>query len=210
MPYPNEHAARVINPDFFEPDSLRSKELKDGIRLIVGKLKGGNGSMITQAYRFSVDNFTIEQAKKWLEDHKIKFIKFEPAENVSKKDILEHVGILGMKWGHRRSQGKSNSHPQKIDKFKKVLNKVKNRPASEYTKKDLQRGRRIASAILLGYIASPYLASGAKVAISIGKRKISDYNFNKYGGFNPKNVVNVKFRDAPVVPDIIKLLTKGP
>lgn len=104
MPYPNEHAARVRDPGSFEPNSFRSKELKDGVRLILGKLKGGNDSMVVQAYRFSVDNFTVEQAKKWLEDNKVKFIKFEPANSVSEDNNLKHAGVKGMKWKERKRE----------------------------------------------------------------------------------------------------------
>jgi len=109
MPYPNEHAARVIDPGEFIPDSFRSKELKNGIRIIVAKLKGGT-SMIVQAYRFSVNNFTVEQAKKWLEDNKVKYIKFESAQVESgiggsmNYNQLKHVGIMGMRWGQRRAE----------------------------------------------------------------------------------------------------------
>ena len=129
MPYPNEHAARVMNPDLFEPNSFRSKDLKDGVRIILGKLKGGSSSMITQTYRFSVDKFTVEQAKQWLKDHKVKFIKFEPAQNESEKE-LQHVGVLGMKWGHRKAEGYSdasasikvrNVSSQKVSNFKRNL-----------------------------------------------------------------------------------------
>jgi len=106
MPYPTEHAARVRDPDSFEPNSFRSKELKDGVRLILGKLKNGNGSMVVQAYRFPIDNFTAEQAKQWLEDNKIKYVKFEPAKSVSEtggimNNKIEHTGVKGMRWGQR-------------------------------------------------------------------------------------------------------------
>lgn len=108
MPYPNEHAARVRNPDSFESTSFRSKELKDGVRLILGKLKGGNDSMVVQAYRFPVNKFTVEQAKKWLEDNNIKYSSFELANPALEtggtvENKIEHTGVLGMKWGVRRS-----------------------------------------------------------------------------------------------------------
>ncbi len=207
MPYPNEHAARVINPDFFEPKSFRSKDLKDGVRLVLGKLKAGNGSMVVQAYRFSVDNFTVEQAKKWLEDHKVKFIKFEPAQNVSKNNILEHIGTLGMKWGHRKAQAKigSGSNVKNVAKVEKSWNKVKNEPLSKHGK-DILRTKRIVAAVLVAAIFTPDLIRGGA---SIGQRKISNYKFDKYGGFDPKNVVNAKFWDAPVRSVPIKLLTGG-
>lgn len=85
-PYPNEHAARVQDPGDFEADSFRNKTLpgKPGVRIVMGKLKGKT-SMTTQAYRFSADSFTEEQAKKWLEDNDVKTIGFEPAKKKAKE-----------------------------------------------------------------------------------------------------------------------------
>jgi hypothetical protein len=105
MPYPNEHAARIRDPGAFEPESFRSKDLPNGIRIIVAKLKGGT-AMIVQAYRFAVDKFTVEEAKKWLEDHKIHFIKFEPASETggSMDNQIKHAGVPGMKWGVRNKR----------------------------------------------------------------------------------------------------------
>jgi hypothetical protein len=86
VPYPSEHAARVKNPDDFEKDSFRRKDIAPGIAIIIGKEKNGNGSMVTQAYRFEKTKFTEAEAKKWLEDHKVKYISFEPAtSNVNEK-----------------------------------------------------------------------------------------------------------------------------
>lgn len=102
MPYPNEHAARIRDPGLFIPESFRSKDLKDGVRIIIGKLKTGESGMITQAYRFSVDKFTPEQARQWLKDNKVAFKKFEPAKE-EKKDELAHYGVVGMRWGVRKA-----------------------------------------------------------------------------------------------------------
>jgi len=87
MPYPNEHAARVRNPAEFIAGSFRSKEIpkpeggKGGVRMIMGKLKGGTGSMVVQAYRFPIDLYTVAEAKQWLKDNDVKYISFEPATN---------------------------------------------------------------------------------------------------------------------------------
>ena len=78
MPYPNQHAARIADPDSFIKDSFRTKEIAPGITLILGKKTGG-GSMETQAYRFDKDTFTEEEARKWLKDHDIHPISFEKA-----------------------------------------------------------------------------------------------------------------------------------
>ena len=76
MPYPHEHAARIRNPDAFEPNSFRSKQISRGIRMILGKLKGSS-TMTAQAYRFAADQFTADEAKRWLREHDVKYISFE-------------------------------------------------------------------------------------------------------------------------------------
>lgn len=51
MPYPNEHAARLVDPEKFDPDSFRrvNDKFGDGIHAIFGKLKGEN-SMTLQLF----------------------------------------------------------------------------------------------------------------------------------------------------------------
>ncbi len=78
MPYPSEHAARVVDPGKFEPDSFRRKNITSGVDIIIGKLKGQD-TTTTQSYRFDKEKFTPEQAKKWLKEHDIDYILFEPA-----------------------------------------------------------------------------------------------------------------------------------
>ena len=79
-PYPNEHAARIREPEEFEENSFRRKALEGekGIDIIIGKLKGEKNTT-TQAYRFKIENWTADEAKKWLKDHNIKYKVFEPA-----------------------------------------------------------------------------------------------------------------------------------
>ena len=79
MPYPNEHAGRVIEPSMFKQDSFRRRKITEGVDAIFGKLKGET-KMSIQAYRFAKDIFTPAQAKAWLKEHKISIIKFEKAE----------------------------------------------------------------------------------------------------------------------------------
>jgi len=78
-PYPNEHSARIRKPDDFQEGSFRSKPITEGVRIIIGRLKGETKAT-TQAYRFHVDHFTAEEAKQWLKDHDISYILFEPAK----------------------------------------------------------------------------------------------------------------------------------
>ena len=70
MPYPNEHACRVRDPDDFQSDTFRRKEISDGISIIVGKLKGETETT-TQAYRFDSSKFTEDEAKTWLKEHEV-------------------------------------------------------------------------------------------------------------------------------------------
>ena len=80
----NEIRDRLRDPDDFRPDTFRRKKISDekgGIWLIVGKLKNGNDSMVAQAIRFprktenNPDGWTLEEAKKWKQDHKDQFKK---------------------------------------------------------------------------------------------------------------------------------------
>jgi phage I-like protein len=80
MPYPNFHSARIKEPSEFKSDSFRNKTITDGIEIIIGKLKDGDDSMVTQAYRFDKTKFTADEAKKWLKDNKVDYISFEAAK----------------------------------------------------------------------------------------------------------------------------------
>lgn len=102
MPYPNEHAARIRDPGLFIPSSFRTKNLKDGVRIIIGKLKTGGENTVTQAYRFSKDKFTPEEVRQWLKDNNVAFIKFEEASEENMDNELKHYGKLGMRWGSRK------------------------------------------------------------------------------------------------------------
>jgi len=75
MPYPNEHSARILDPDA-EHDEVRSMEMAPGIRAIL-YITGGKSKV--QALRFDKDRFTPEAAKRWCADHGYKPISFEPA-----------------------------------------------------------------------------------------------------------------------------------
>lgn len=100
MPYPNEHSARLKNPDDFNSDTFKRK--KDGtiygsikvpstISVIWGQLKNQSGDEATpQALRFAKASWTAAEAKKWLKDNKVKYILFEPASE-SKNDEISAV-----------------------------------------------------------------------------------------------------------------------
>ncbi len=76
MPFPNEHAARVVSPSRCGEEFGRQTLSTGVIRLAC---KDKSGKWITQAYRFKKSSFTAAEACAWLSSHKIKFILFEPA-----------------------------------------------------------------------------------------------------------------------------------
>jgi len=96
MPYPNEHSARLKDPDDFAADSFRRKadgtiygkiKVPATIDVIWGKLKGKDApddQPIPQALRFPTKDWTASEAKAWLEENKIKYVSFEPAEEKSR------------------------------------------------------------------------------------------------------------------------------
>lgn len=77
MPYPNEHAARVLSPSSCEEGSFRRKSLSGGVSIILCRVSGDK--MRTQSYRFDKSNFTSAEAKTWLKDHDVKYTTFEAA-----------------------------------------------------------------------------------------------------------------------------------
>ncbi|NSW82538.1 MAG: hypothetical protein HPY90_04555 [Syntrophothermus sp.] len=63
---------RIRAPDDFEEGSFRTIELQNtnGIKMVVGKLKNGTGSMVAQSLIFPKDQgWTLDKAKKWVKDH---------------------------------------------------------------------------------------------------------------------------------------------
>lgn len=80
-PYSNEHAARQREPSTFVEGSFRRKSIAAGVDLILGRLRGGDGSMQVQAVRFDRERFTPAQARRWLAEHDYK-TTLEPATEV--------------------------------------------------------------------------------------------------------------------------------
>ena len=101
MPYPNEHSARLRDPDDFDPKSFSRTAggkiygkitVPKTVGIIWGKLKGNSKSSdppTPQALRFSKESWTVEKAKKWLKDNGIKYISFEPASGGEKQSLDE-------------------------------------------------------------------------------------------------------------------------
>jgi len=84
MPYPNEHSARLRDPDDFNPKTFRRVsggtiygkiKVPKTIDIIWGKLKGKDkpkDNPIPQALRFPTKNWTVAKAKKWLKDNNVR------------------------------------------------------------------------------------------------------------------------------------------
>lgn len=112
LPYPNEHAARLRKPGDFSKSPTwadggggqfrrtaggtiyGSKKVPSSVGIIWGKLPGADGQgdpPVPQALRFSLDKWTVEKARGWLDDQEIEVILFEEA--TGEKDETE-MGAL--------------------------------------------------------------------------------------------------------------------
>jgi HK97 family phage major capsid protein/HK97 family phage prohead protease len=75
-PYPNEHAARLTDPDQYDSIRRVNDEFGAGIDAIYG-IKDGTSEL--QAIRFDADLFTPAEAREWLSDHDFDPMMFEEA-----------------------------------------------------------------------------------------------------------------------------------
>lgn len=78
MPYPNQHAFRLIDPNRFIDGSFRTIEATAGVNIITGRLKSTR-KMARQAIRFDRSKFSYAEASKWIKDHDLKPILSEKA-----------------------------------------------------------------------------------------------------------------------------------
>lgn len=121
MPYPNEHAARIIQPSRFQAESFRRKKISNGISIIMGRMAGSD-KMTAQAYRFLKSAYTAQEARKWLKDHNIKYISFEPAA----KAIQSFVNLQGF-------QASDFTEQQIIEMIpKETMDKIKEKDAHPF------------------------------------------------------------------------------
>lgn len=101
MPFLNQHAARMQDPDLFDSDTYRTTaggkifggrlEVPSTINILWGKFKGKSKPSdppILQSFRFNVKDWTEVQARKWLKDNNIKFILFEKATGPKEESEL--------------------------------------------------------------------------------------------------------------------------
>jgi HK97 family phage major capsid protein/HK97 family phage prohead protease len=88
-PYPNEHAARLIDPLIFDQFRRVNDAFGDGIDAIYG-VKGNEGAVL-QAIRFDAARFTIAEAQAWLSEHDHSPILFEEATNERAEPMSEEL-----------------------------------------------------------------------------------------------------------------------
>jgi len=87
-PYPNEHAARINDPENYDYFRRRQDAGGDGIDFIFG-IKDNKSEI--QSIRFDAEMFSESEAKEWLDDNNFKPIKFEPA--TSERDMSEEIEV---------------------------------------------------------------------------------------------------------------------
>ena len=75
MPFPNEHACRLLSPSDFQPNSYRSIT-KGGVRIILARLKS-TGKMVAQTMRYPKASWDEARARAHCEKHGG---SFEPAK----------------------------------------------------------------------------------------------------------------------------------
>jgi len=85
-PYPNEHAARLKEPDQYDDFRRESDAGGEGIDFIYG-IKNNNSEL--QAIRFDKNRYSVQQAKAWLEEHDMEPILFEPASEERDMSLQE-------------------------------------------------------------------------------------------------------------------------
>ena len=76
MPFPNEHAARLKDPEQYDSFARKNNEGGEGIDFIYG-IKDGVSEL--QAIRFDKTRFTTQESKAWLKSHDFEPILFEEA-----------------------------------------------------------------------------------------------------------------------------------
>jgi len=76
VPFPNEHAARLKDPEQYDSFARKNNEGGEGIDFIYG-IKDGVSEL--QAIRFDKTRFTTQESKAWLKSHDFEPILFEEA-----------------------------------------------------------------------------------------------------------------------------------
>ncbi|MFX0121935.1 MAG: hypothetical protein ACFE9A_21290, partial [Candidatus Hodarchaeota archaeon] len=84
MPYPNEHAARITDPEQYDRIRRVKNKFGAGIHVLFG-IKDEESEV--QAIRFDASKFTAAEARQWLKDHDYKPIEFSEATGSKEADM---------------------------------------------------------------------------------------------------------------------------
>ena len=91
-PYPNEHAARLHDPDKYDSFRRDNDAGGSGVDFIYGIFADGGSEL--QAIRFDKNKFSPDEAKAWLSKHDFKAILFEEATGErTVEDIEERATV---------------------------------------------------------------------------------------------------------------------
>ena len=77
-PYPNEHAARLLDPGQYDLFRRRNNARGNGVDFIFGIKEGEDGADL-QSIRFRLSEFTAAEARTWLDERDYQVMEFEEA-----------------------------------------------------------------------------------------------------------------------------------
>ena len=90
-PYPNEHAARLEDPEKYDSFARENDAFGDGIDAIYG-IKDGVSEL--QAIRFDKEKWSVQDAEMWLDEHDYDPILFEPAIEEAVEEPTQEMRAL--------------------------------------------------------------------------------------------------------------------
>jgi hypothetical protein len=85
MPFRNFHSGRLHDPGEFIEGTLRTKVIRPGLEIIVGKRRS-DGPMEVQSWHFGTAWWSAGQAQAWLIKHKLHAVKFAAAEPLKESE----------------------------------------------------------------------------------------------------------------------------
>lgn len=101
MPYPNEHAARLKDPNTAHDEVRRGKGKIQGVKIpesisiiwYIRKVEDGDDVVFAQSLRFPISGWGKKpgKTKSWLKNHKIKYLKFEAAKKKEDQSMSEQT-----------------------------------------------------------------------------------------------------------------------
>ena len=105
-PYPNEHAARLRDPDQYDSFRRRNDGGGDGVDFIFGIKEGEDGAEL-QAIRFRLSKFTAAEARAWLDERDYEVMEFEEATgDRAKPDELKEGDFVSWNSSGGRARGR--------------------------------------------------------------------------------------------------------